>query len=66
MTVKLLTVLTVLFLGLAVQKSFSIKVIESFPKRSWYGKAEVNVKLEVRKKRFSCVFSVEKNKKLMF
>ena len=60
MTVKLLTVVTVLFFGLVVERSFSIRVIESFPKRSWYGKAEVNVKLEVRKKRFSCLLCILK------
>ena len=45
MTVSLLTVL---FLTLAVQTSVSIKVIESFPNASWDGKAEVGVDLKVR------------------
>ena len=55
MTVKLVTVLPVLYLTLAGQKSLAIKVIESLP-TSQDGKAELDVSLKVRKPNIALYF----------
>ena len=55
MTVKLVTVLPVLYLTLAGQKSLAIKVIESLP-TSQDGQAELDVSLKVRKPNIALYF----------